>query len=491
MDRSVIIMILAMLCLSGAASAKSREKEQFNLLAQYRTDIPAEVIKKAKNEMDFDASFARIHDSWIEHPHGKSIDLQGNVLFPNMDYTYCKPVSPTHFELGKFNSSRSKYGVVRTDNTVIIPMDNFRLDYFPRYNIIIAYVDWDPSGYDVPKKGKLRIYSYYGDLLHEIDNVTSVGSYDLKYYSYKNAKVNVVTDSGTKELNFPLVRTDYEQDNITKFYSDGPQAVTYNIIRELCASNKKGDQKKALDLLDFYANHILPNDNFANESSSIIWDATIRYLACLNFTKEYSRLAFDNYDKEPSFHYRMRYAPGVPPTILKHPNPGLAQIPELAQQAESLLNLAVNELQQKQIRDEQRRQTWMAVLGVLANSLSATGGYTPLSGANYTSNTTTVPQINTGKTMLEQTSISPEIVGAAITAGWAPETSSSSSSSSTTTQHSSSSSKRVCHACFGKGQHQACNGSGTQLAFGNKRTEKCSGCHGSGKCPQCGGTGYH
>lgn len=493
MYRSFFLTLLLIMVLPATSSAKNKEKEYFNLLAQYRQDIPAAVIKQVKKDMGyFDSSYPRIHDGWIEHPFGKSVDLQGNELFPEIDYNRCKPVSPTHFELSKYHFGDNKCGVVRTDGQVIVPMENLKLSYYPLYNLIVAQVDWDPYENNRPRKGQVKIYNYYGDLLHTVDNVSSINPYDLAITCGYTGKLILTTDEGSKELNFSRQRTHYQQDQITKFFSEGPQAATYNIIRDLCASEKKGDQKKAMDLLNYYMFYILPNDNYAGKHSSVSWDATLRYLACVNFTKDYKRLDWsDEYSRPVPYQYL--YYPNAVEPQLAMVNNELPQVVELASQVEPLLFLAVNEYERKMVRDAQRAQTWLAVLGVLANSLNSTGGYTPVAESKSTSvQTATVPQINTGKSYLEQTSISPEIVGMAMTAGWVPETPSTSTSTSTSTPTSSSSSstKRICHACFGKGTHQVCNGTGIQLAFGNKRTEKCSGCHGTGKCPHCNG-GYY
>lgn len=493
MYRYLLITILMTVFLPVTILSKNVEKDYFNLVSQYRQDIPAEVIKQVKKEMgNSESGYPIIHDSWIENPLGKSIDLQGNELFPEIDYNQCSPVSPTHFELRKVHYGNHNAGVIRTDGQMIVPMENVKLQYYPLFNLIIAQVDWDPFGHNIPRKGQVKIYNYYGDLLHTIDNVTSFNPCELGMYNTKSVKLLLKTDEGDKELIFTRQRTHYEQDQVTKFYSEGPQAATYNIIRDLCASDKKGDQKKAMDLLDYYMFYILPEDNYAGKNSSVSWDATLRYLACVNYTKDYKRMNWNDGCFRP-IPYQFLYMPDLMEPQLATVNKELPQVVELASQVEPLLFLAVNEYEQKKIRDAQRAQTWLAVLGVLANSLSTTGGYVPVAESkNTTSPTVTVPQVSTGKSYLEQTSISPEITGMAMSAGWVPETTStpSSTSTSTSTGTSSSSTRRICHACFGKGIHQVCNGTGIQLAFGNKRTEKCSGCHGTGKCPHCNG-GYY
>lgn len=497
--RKITTLLAALLMIVMSVGAENRAKDQFKMIASYRNDISADVIKKVKQDMGyFDYSYPAIHDSWIEHPHGRSVDLQGNVMFPDIDYTFLKPLSPTHFKIGKFDYDYTRWGVVRADGSLIVPIENAELEFYPQYNLIFAYVDWSRTGSRGMNKGKLKIYDYYGNLLNTYNDVSGTSLWQLAGPTLYNAEISITTSNGIIKHTFSRARTSYDQDMVTKFYTDGPQACTYNIIRDLCASNKKGDQKKAMDLLDYFMDTILPDDNFSRPYSSASWDATLRYLACMHFTKEWKRLDFyNNTPRSPYYRFKFIVSNGLVKEGMIEPDKPTDGIPltmSLAQQVEPLFFAAVNEYEQKKIRDAQRTEAWLTVLGILSSTLSSYGGYAPVSSNNYSLGTTTIPVLSgTGKSMLEQTSIAPEITGAAMCAGYVPvdEVSSSTSSVSSSSSSSSSSPNRVCHACFGKGTHQACNGSGSQLAFGNKRTEKCSGCHGSGKCPQCNGLGHH
>lgn len=482
------IIIAIILQISGHAA--NYERDYFNILAQYRPDIPSEVIKNVKRDMGyFDDKYPRIHDSWIEHPFGKSVDLQGNEMFPDVDYQNCKQLSPSHFELSNFKNRISYKGVVRTDGTIIVPIENIDLEYYPLYNVIIAKLDWYEYGYSVPKKGKVKIYNYYGDLLYTFDGVSKI----IPLWGIQEG-MEITTDHGVQRITFSHHHTDREQDNLIKFFTEGPQACTYNIIRYLCASNKKGEQKKAMDLLDYFMMYILPGDTFSLSYSSVGWDATLRYLACLNFTKDYSRIDVTQGRLRHANYHFICPANGNN-GMLKGIKHVLPEAEEMAIQAERMLNEASGGLYNKQMAAEQRRQTWLTILGVLSSAISSGGVYESSSSTAATGGNVNLGMSSAGKSMLEQTHISDELMGAAIVAGYVPESPSLSSSNTPSHQeshkNSSTSNGRICHACFGSGVHQVCNGSGTQLAWGNKRIEKCSGCHGTGKCPHCSGQGRH
>lgn len=492
MKRKLLLFTLLVIVMNGTLFAKNEEKEIFDILVEYRADIPEGVIKKVRKEMGTDTyRYPRIHDSWIENPEGKSIDLNGNVLFPEIDYKECKQVSPTHFELDDFYYlTGHKKGVVRADGKVIVPVENRMLHYFPLFNIIVAQVDWETYG--SPNKGQVKIYDYFGNLLYSFDDVSNIVGIE-PLYTYGNQPKEIKMNVGAKEekLTFERYRSDEEQDLISRYYCDGPQAVTYNIIRQLCASNKKGDQKKALKLLEYFILNIVPQDDFNNRNSTLAWDVTIRQLACVNYTKDYSYFGMGDNANHHGFPFRYVYIRDDErgPHMLMN-NPNLPKNDGLAAQAEQLMWLAYNDYENKKMRNQERAEMWLAVLGVLSNALGQNGSYTPASGSGTSINTTSIPPIQTGNSMLDQTVVSPEVMGAAISAGWQPESPSTTSDTSTSTSSHSTTGKRICHACFGKGIHQACNGTGNLVAFGNKRLEKCTGCNGTGKCPHCNG-GYY
>ena len=469
---------------------KKTEKRIFEILAENRTDISPDLIKRVKKEMgNYDDAYPRIHDGWIENPWGKSLDMQGNVLFPDIDYVECKQISPTHFIL-KVRGLKNGYGLVRTDNTVIIPFEHEELQYYAPYNLIIAFSDCKDYT-TLGRGGTIKIYNTYGDVLGEYRNCKDLEMHN-KFIIPNELKVKIRDENGTHDLTFRRTLSDNELNLLTNFFYEGPQAATYNVIRSLCASNKKGNQKKAMDLLDYYTTNILPDNFFSRSETVAAWDATVRYLACMSFTNDFGR--WDNQSKELYGRYNFIYSPptyfipdGVEPKVL-NPRRAIPATVKLSEQASDLLNLAVNTYKQKQIQKEQQTQMWLTVLGVLSNSLSGNGGYSPVSGDTYSSNTTSVPHVSS--LLIDQVTVSPELITAAYQSGWRPETVSSSEPSSSKSS-SSSTSTRVCQHCWGKGTHPSCNGTGRRMAFGNKHIESCSDCHGTGKCPSCTGVGHH
>lgn len=277
---------------------------------------------------------------------------------------------------------------------------------------------------------------------------------------------------------------------ITSYFYDGPQAVTYQIICNLLASKDKKEQEEGSFLLDYFVKNFIPDDTYSNEMSRGIWDATCRKLAYLN-TIKVNNAMMDKYVGKYRFIFLSSFFNnGTEPSLAFCSNKCLQETKALKDKAEPLFNNIVNICRNKAIKAAERERVLMGILGVLSNSFGGNNQYATNPSVKQNSNQTTTQPYVIGERMIDKTHVSDEIVGAAIMAGWTPESTSNSSSSSTKSS-SSSTPGRICHACYGNKKHQACNGTGTQLAFGNKRTEKCSGCHGTGKCPNCNGNGYH
>lgn len=94
-----------------------------------------------------------------------------------------------------------------------------------------------------------------------------------------------------------------------------------------------------------------------------------------------------------------------------------------------------------------------------------------------------------GPRMIDQTSVSAELTGAAITSGWTPDYPTTATQSAT--QHSGSHSGNICHGCFSSGKCSVCNGQGRYAPNMDGKYIDCTACGKSGSCKQCGGTGYH
>ena len=112
MKRVVLFIIACVVCSSLFAQTKSEMK----LAYEFRTDIPKSVLKETRSWPD---KYGILHHDWIENLNGKSIDLQGNVLFPQYDYTQLER------HCGRFwvMTVGGKKGVVNNSGEVLIPFE--------------------------------------------------------------------------------------------------------------------------------------------------------------------------------------------------------------------------------------------------------------------------------------------------------------------------------------------------------------------------------
>ena len=81
--KKTISIIIAIICLASAYSQSdiSTLKKAY----KYRTDISDKVLKMTKK---WPEKVGVLHSDWIENRNGKSMDLEGNVLFPEYNYTH-------------------------------------------------------------------------------------------------------------------------------------------------------------------------------------------------------------------------------------------------------------------------------------------------------------------------------------------------------------------------------------------------------------------
>ncbi len=456
-------------------------KDAYKILLEYRTDISPAVIKKAKKW----GSDPIIHDSWIENPWGKSIDLQGNVMFPDLEYVKCKEITPILFELKKdLNVS----GVVRSDGTVIIPFKHHDFEYFPDIDIIVGFDEKIYQGYD-----KATLYDYYGNVIKEIPGATIVHQRgdDLSWSG---------RGLGSQDIDIPKrysAKLIKDVEAISTYYYQGPQAATFNIIRNLCTSKKESDYDDAMELMRYYIDYIMPKGKYYRNHSLLLWELRFRYLSMMHLTKVNDK-RMKEADEYLNFVYEGLIQSGYKPSIsgsLYDEVKSLASSQELEMigQTKELFDEAIEICKQKIERKAALNSAILAALQVMTQATSnmAQGNQTATyNNAAAQTGKTTVPA-SSGEMMIDKTSLSPELMGMAIMNGYTPDTSPTTTETTTKTSTSSSTpTRRICHACYGRGIHQVCRGSGQQLAWGNKRIEKCSGCHGTGKCPQCNG-GYH
>lgn len=211
------LLLGVLICLVCGITHDAYGKDAYKILLEHRTDISPDVIKKVKEWLR-DPIF---HDSWIENPLGKSVDLNGNELFPNIAYRGCREISPVLFEL-KAENVRTHKGLVRSDGTIIIPLKHKELLYFPEIGVIVGISEKFYQGED-----KAYVYTYGGALIKEIPEAKYFHRYGDKLKWSKGA-----IDKGL-EMDIPEYAIGYtvtELENIAAYYYKGAQAVTFNVI---------------------------------------------------------------------------------------------------------------------------------------------------------------------------------------------------------------------------------------------------------------------
>ena len=96
--------------------ASNYDQKEVSKALNYRTDISKDVLKQTKGWI----SKPIPHSDWLERARGKSIDLQGNVLFPEYDYDRLYEWLPNLFIIA--NTSTHKAGLIHRSGTLLVPM---------------------------------------------------------------------------------------------------------------------------------------------------------------------------------------------------------------------------------------------------------------------------------------------------------------------------------------------------------------------------------
>ena len=113
-----------------------------------------------------------------------------------------------------------------------------------------------------------------------------------------------------------------------------------------------------------------------------------------------------------------------------------------------------------------------------------------MAAPTYISTSGQVPAVGPyviGERMIDKTHGSPELEGAAIVAGWQPESPSYEASSS----HTHKSGGNLCRGCFGSGKCPHCNGKGRYMPNLDGKYIDCTSCGQTGVCPRCNGQKHH
>lgn len=237
-------------------------------------------------------------------------------------------------------------------------------------------------------------------------------------------------------------------------------------------------------------NYIIPRySSYRSYSSYNLEDAFEYFAGKYQSDKAENYLTLAKYVKELVNRDEQLYA-----EIVKAKDDYIDGIKETRRQMELAQQRQVYEaMEARQINEARQQQIMLQVLGVITGVVNQI--VTPSSPAPAQQTSTGAPQTVSpyGPSMLDQTSISPEIMGMAVSSGWVPESPapSSESTSSSTSPASHSSSSRICHSCYGSGKCPHCHGKGYYAPNMDGHMIECTACKKTGVCHSCNGTGHH
>ncbi|MBR2958091.1 MAG: hypothetical protein IKC19_00490 [Bacteroidales bacterium] len=141
MKKIFLFLVTSIVCCTLYAQTKSELKPAY----KYRADIPKSVLKETRSWPD---KYGILHHDWIENLNGKSIDLQGNVLFPQYNYTRLERHCGGRFWVMTIDG---KKGVVDNEGKVLVPFEYNTISFYNiNYGIVRAW-----------KKGEMGAGKYF------------------------------------------------------------------------------------------------------------------------------------------------------------------------------------------------------------------------------------------------------------------------------------------------------------------------------------------
>lgn len=484
-NRLFIIVLCTLFSTSILATDFFKEENKARKAAyKYRDDISKDVFKKIKKW----SRPAILHSDWIENSYGKSLDINGNELFPDIDYVELKKISPDIYVI-KNSFIGENTGVIRDNGTLIVPMEYSDIDLWNYKNgSFICKID----NY---KEKSVTVYTHDGVKLIKIDGVTKAEVKDFSEYrqvliKYNDSKNNNATTFALYSSNgaclFGPQQTQnvYSKGSSITFYdtdgkysflnidnpSDAPSmkelskdereieaAKVYNNnvwikkAHEFMAEKKYG---KAIDCFNYF---------FKYDKNSCVWFYTyaelgVQYeiMTCYYNNKDYITLTNGIQDKTIEFPWismpKIKPGTGTLNIDIKYYAPvAQSAVSDMAQMMNSLYQSALQLAEQQSAAAERNAQIWGAVLGGVvsgvASGLAGGGGSTPKTSSS---------SVTTGSS------------------SYSSGSSSSSSSSSSRGEMVTVEKHITCSVCKGSGKVIKTRGLNTTYE------SDCSGCGGKG-----------
>lgn len=251
---------------------------------KYRKDVS----KEAKKVMKDWYSTGVLHGDWIENKNGKSIDLQGNVLFPEVDY--CRM---TQIMLGVFmvEDRNQKKGVVEEPGRMMLPMRYDDIYCYPNQGLIKGVVGKYPQC-------TVDYYSTDGFLLFSAQNVKPdldndpfhfFYNFDQEVFEYSIGNEKHYKDAHGRDLTSKYLPADGARlQHSDKEKRELRARVAYANNAWIKLANEamgKGDYRKAWELLDIYSKFdLLGSDNIGTSVEMLFITAGFR---CAYATRQY------------------------------------------------------------------------------------------------------------------------------------------------------------------------------------------------------------
>lgn len=135
---------------------------------KYRKDINSKVLEKTKK---WEGKVGILHTDWIENLHGRSIDLDGNELFPHYNYTGLVQYCDSFFVM----TVNGKKGVVTRSGVQLTKFDYWGFD-FSRLDQGVIF-----AKHNAISTGGVDVYSQLGYLIYTLDDFKDLAvGYDVK-----------------------------------------------------------------------------------------------------------------------------------------------------------------------------------------------------------------------------------------------------------------------------------------------------------------------
>ena len=453
---------------------ESTKKQAF----KYRNDVS----KEAKKVMKDWYRIGVLHSDWIENDNGKSIDLQGNELFPNLDYRNLIQIM-----LGVYmaENSNKKRGVVETSGRLLLPMKYDEIYCYPNQGFIKGVVGKYPENtVDYYSTDGFFLFTVRGINPNLLDDPTlchynfNTGVFEYKLggeYHYKDAIGRELTSKYLPTDGMRLQRSDRENRELLARVAYSTNAW----IKLATEAMGKGEYKKAWELLKIYNIFDMNGSDFAGTSVDLLYISVA--LQCAFSMRQYDLIVNGYSAAEP-----------LTPWL------GLTYYIDKDNTGQAVPSKWFNSF--KDYYAASARSEMEQLVGVCCNIVNAAKRHMP---SNMTSWNTTVNQVSqsvnlsASNVIVNFPGVAPEAgvyTGGTYESGnsmTSSNTSISTSNESSTSKTSDNAPNKVCSPCAGTGRCHACNGKGHyQPSIGSPEV-KCSSCRQTGVCTLCKGTGKY